>query len=819
MLIKYYKDENLAYSNRKRYRTFNSIPIYEEEQSSILLGDGAQTQIKTTVSNICDYVTIDDTRWFVTSYVYMNGGQVTLNLQRDVIGEFGVNSFYGKIERGYTDTFLRNRKELGLNQILKDRKPLKQVGLNRGNYTISSSENEMWGILYFINNSEFDIETGNPKSYIAKVGIPGFSPNISNLSVPLKNYTTYIENNPSIQQSVSFIVNITKRGFANSSYDCQFTIGYNNSSNSYETYVNRDYTGGTTNGNKRKFYKLVDANVDINNYTNNLVSIFNSKAREILPMYNINNKVGQIDEDNSKYTYELGNVGQIKSYNGKYVRENYEGVENIYQYSVSNTTKGFWGQNNLSPIKQVLVDYSFIETNNSSYIVTNTAFFNYNIARVNKTIVKDSDASVISINLEKTLIDEPFVAMAVPLFDTVISGQDINENTGVSENVDYNIVKGEAFNVFNTIIQYLSGGSNPYIIDAQIYPYCPFITSCASKVKVSKNPDRYIPFFNISSNSYETECELNLFPFSDIKKEYICREYNITSPDKTGRFTFNFYDYVLENIPLDGDNSKNSATIKFTIKTALKPLSIISSVIIERKGDVLAGITFPSDLNGCSPSSSGFECSLSSNAFQTYKRENSNYQQIFNKQQEQLQIQHQVERVNEKASVTLNTLTATMMGAIGGASLGGKTTIGKMIGGLSGAALAGGVVGSAMNYQLNENDRLRMYEERLQSEMFDLEIGTIKNLPNSVSRVSSFNEIIMQEFYFTVDTYECSDAEISIVNDYITNFSYSLGITDYYNKYLKNGWFIKGNLLKSSLPVNLHSIASNEVHGGVYIYD
>ena len=72
MLIKYYNNEELAYANRKRYRSFSFTPFSQEVQKSVLLGDGANTQIKTSRNNICNYVTIDDTRWYVTSYVYMN---------------------------------------------------------------------------------------------------------------------------------------------------------------------------------------------------------------------------------------------------------------------------------------------------------------------------------------------------------------------------------------------------------------------------------------------------------------------------------------------------------------------------------------------------------------------------------------------------------------------------------------------------------------------------------------------------------------------------------------------------------------------------
>ena len=56
MLIKYYKSKDLAYSNRKRYRTFNYVADSEEEQNAVKLGDGERTTVTTKASNICNYV-------------------------------------------------------------------------------------------------------------------------------------------------------------------------------------------------------------------------------------------------------------------------------------------------------------------------------------------------------------------------------------------------------------------------------------------------------------------------------------------------------------------------------------------------------------------------------------------------------------------------------------------------------------------------------------------------------------------------------------------------------------------------------------------
>ena len=121
----------MAYATRKRYIDISKFEYYKEEDNrSVRLGNGANTSVKTQIDSLDEprqvtYVTIDDTRWFVTDYIYLNGRQVEFNLQRDVVGEFGLGTSYGKIERGYTDGILKYRKELSLNEVLTKRVPLK----------------------------------------------------------------------------------------------------------------------------------------------------------------------------------------------------------------------------------------------------------------------------------------------------------------------------------------------------------------------------------------------------------------------------------------------------------------------------------------------------------------------------------------------------------------------------------------------------------------------------------------------------------------------------------------------------------------------
>ena len=783
MKVRYYKQDILAYANRRRYSrsVISSLSFSaEEEQRSVLLGDGAKTQVKTSADNICNYVTIDSMGWYVTSYSYLNGKQVILNLQRDIIGENALNGFFGKIERGYTETFLRNKRELSLNQRLINRIPLKQPLIDkRGNCEIQSlnedTSKELWGVLYFVKPSS---ETGNTKN----INIPAFAPETtdypfiengtqsSNLSITATNV------------SIELIVNV-QRGMTqvHGFFDCRIYFEYNNSSWQV-SYINVDEV---------PYYSGYSG---VNLFTN-AAAVFTdlSVVKEYLKIYAQN-----ILKSDSGFVFPTNITAPStdKNYNGITISYN----NKFYKYSSKKASLSSSGSVDSIEVKKTLNTQAGTKTiiingeeiNVADTIINNGYFlyFNeitYNTDRFYYTELTGEEAGELSIPLNQQLVDEPYSILVCPLFDGTIK---VGTET-------FNISKTKAFSVFNYVIEGLSG-ENAYLVDAQIYPYCPNIELVSCKFKD-------IPFCTISSNTYVTSVKITPSALTDIKKDYIERSYSIVSPEQSGKFTFNFYDYT-------NDNSENSY-ISIDIKTSLKPFSIISSAVLRPNAGALVGETYDSDLRGCMPSSNGFECSLSSNAFETYRRQNSNYQQIFALQQGELQKSHEVERVNERVQGLANTITQTAMAAIGGASIGGK--VGAAVGGGAAALAVGGM--NAMQY--NANEELRAYEETLQQQNFDLQIGTVKNLPNTINRISSFNEIVLKDFYYVVEVYECSDREKIIVNTFIDKYGYELGVIDYFYNFYKEKGFIRGSLMQSNLTPVLHNVAAKELAGGIYYYE
>lgn len=792
-IINYYNQKELLYTSRKRYSSnlFNFEPYATETQQKVLFGDGAKTSVKTSVLNeAATYVTIDNTRWFVIDHIYMNGGQITLHLLRDVIGEFGLNNCFGKVERGFTDNILAHRKELGLNQILKQRKKIYPDTTQYGLVSTNTHEDEMWGVFYFtkpnedqtfdLPNLEYDVTSDLPYN------VNGYS-YIKSVTGELK-FTIYFR---FIQGSGSGLLGSTN------GYKVVITIA-RNAENYSVINIEASFSDYALNNNAIG-YKIRNLYGEELNVARGVGFFIGNKIIDgQVPSTSLPEYPQISEEDNSKY-------------NNTIVADN----EKFYRVSVKNDVYFEWGKNTdlhgtdflssgeIIPFKNsAAVDDSITiqgidnpSNNKATNIYSN--FLSVTAQETKFYEVADKTLGKLTISSKTEYVDEPFVINIIPLYNCTLN---IN---GEKKQID----KEQAFYVFNELIS-LTSGTNALLVDAQIYPYCPDLTATYQDVLG-------VPIFETLSTSYSRQVTLTVQAFKDIKKDYICREYSIISPEQSNKTFFEYYDYTNNNYS-DILNEQNNHPLTCYIKTALKPYTIISSFVISPEPDSLMGQTYDSDLRGCQPTGGGFECSISTDQFQQYVRNNSNYNNMFELQKQELQKQHEVELKNEKISKTINTISATMMGAIGGASLGGNSKIASTALGLAGASLAGGVVSSSMQEQININNELRQYEETLLQQRFDLEIGTIKNLPNSISRISSFNNILMNDFCYVLEIYECSEEEKNIVDVFLNMYAYELGIYDYFINYCQANNFIKGQLITSDFIMNLQNLASKELGIGIY---
>ena len=60
---------------------------------------------------------------------------------------------------------------------------------------------------------------------------------------------------------------------------------------------------------------------------------------------------------------------------------------------------------------------------------------------------------------------------------------------------------------------------------------------------------------------------------------------------------------------------------------------------------------------------------------------------------------------------------------------------------------------------------------------------------------------------------------MQVVENFIQNYGYGIGVFDFLENYKKDGWFLKASVTKSELPITLHQAFKNDIEGGVYIYE
>ena len=164
------------------------------------------------------------------------------------------------------------------------------------------------------------------------------------------------------------------------------------------------------------------------------------------------------------------------------------------------------------------------------------------------------------------------------------------------------------------------------------------------------------------------------------------------------------------------------------------------------------------------------------------------------------------------------TIMNTLTGAIGGAAVGAK------VGGGWGA-LAGAVVGTGTGLAgglLDEYSMEKYYgiQESYTKDSFQLQLGNIKALPYSLTKVSSLNN--NNKLFPFIEKYEATETEVQALINKITYTSMTVGAVDTIANYIdanEKHWLsgeilIMDNLGEDSL---LAGTIYEEIKKGVYI--
>lgn len=272
----------------------------------------------------------------------------------------------------------------------------------------------------------------------------------------------------------------------------------------------------------------------------------------------------------------------------------------------------------------------------------------------------------------------------------------------------------------------------------------------------------------------------------EIKVANECDKYRLCSPNYNGQFEFNL--------------AKNGDVNYFNVDCSYKPFNPYIHVNPEFGG--LYGRDF-NDARGliCS---GDFSLPQITSAWANYEANNKNYENIFNRQIQNLEISQNNQRL------------ADIVGGISSAATVGMGA-GLLAGGPIGAAVGIGSAASGVaDYFINENNRKEQMSYT--KDMYSYNLQNIKAIPYSLTKVSAINS--NNKLYPFIEYYTCTQDEKEALINKLKYDGMTIMKIGTINQYLhKDKTFIKGTLIRINLNKDSNYINNiyNELMKGVYI--
>lgn len=381
------------------------------------------------------------------------------------------------------------------------------------------------------------------------------------------------------------------------------------------------------------------------------------------------------------------------------------------------------------------------------------------------------------------------------------------------EDVDtIRIRRDTALNIAQAIIRRGGGiGQNTLIYDFQLLPYCPiantffwdfydgryFINMQGS----SPSEAGYTivgnvgVVFEVKEPSFSFNIQLPL-QVNDVKVENQCDMYRLCSPNYASMFDFNI--------------AKNGGVSYFNVDCNYKPYN--PYIHINPNFNLLYGQDF-NDPRGLILAGD-FSLSSISDAFVNYELNNKNFQTIFNRQIQNLEVQQKYQKISEAVAA----LTGTLSGGVSAASivgLMGGGPAGMGVGALGGAAISG--IGGAADLYINE--KLRNEAIDYTKDLFGYNLENIKAQPDTLTKVSAINA--NNKIYPVLEYYTCTEIEKEAFRQKLKYNGMSVGIIDKIINYIQTEpSYIKGQIIRlENLNDDFHiaNTIASEVNKGLFI--
>lgn len=771
--------------------SYASMLLENYENIQFNPNDGVSTNLILDMSEGIDpdYLIVSDagtivSRWYVMECKRTRLEQYRLTLKRDVIVDYKdiIASSSAFIERGYlpdTDPGIYNSEPVAMNQIKQNEVPL------------SDASNCNWIVGYFASANTIDGQTLDPNvqgdySVTDAVPITHFSGwqyyNLLN-SQSLTGYAVRSINNYDVKITIGdttippwFIYHPLISGNVERDWELssssRFRVDPAFEDGNYAAAIGRALT--TTVGSPRSREFLL-ANLESDLRVNKSIN-YNNLLQENGKIYH--------DTSIDKYyrvTITVSPGVTIESFlNGSalYNSLSYAQIVN----SVNNTTG--------------VIDLGY----NGEEILFTGACTMYYISV--SEITGQTTLTKIS-TTRKKLVDAPYCLFCIPYKTLSGNGAFIcKDNTLIQTN------PSEMLNIAQKIAEKYSGAG--WLYDIQILPYCPVgnyvsnddnhtidLSSATIDVdynwinNAANNKIGAIIWAMYSRGNFNIPISLSI---DDGKKvSNCCDVYRLVAPNYNASFEFSV--------------AKNDGVEYFEVEYEYKPHN--PYIHINPHFANLYGSKDFNDARGliCS---GDYSLAIVSNAWTTYQLQNVNFQKIFDRQIENMDVNHTYDLIGHIAGaiggVSSGAVNGVMAGTAGGPA-------GMIAGGIAGGVM--GAVGGVADIALGE---ARYAEQKdFSKDMFAYNLQNVKALPNTLAKVSALTPTNKQ-FPF-IEIYKPTELERQLFMKYIELKGMNVGRVDTIENYIIDDKYLKAQIIR--MPeikgdTHISQAIAAEIDKGVY---
>lgn len=815
------------YYNRivKRYDTLdeylaNEMILATYNELNFIPNDGVNTEhiLKYSGLDEPDYMLVYDndantlSRWFIIEAIRERGGQYRFILRRDVIADnlSSITQAPTFIEKAkpvsIDDPAIFNKEEMTFNQI-------------KTSETMLQDESKVAWVVGYIPSDAFQTET--------EIEVRGLLPIEPSYTVAgIENWDYYNLLNTQLPYSYSWsgeyhvAAKIQSKIFELVPFYWYYDIGYysfNKSSiDSVQVNVVKEGLSGSDFEKEPRYNSTLGYTISAATIT--LADGLNTQIKQTLtPFYNNNTWESYMQAQVPRYS--TSNINYYEQLNGKViydsVTDTYWKVEATIKTTKETVNPMYTNNNALFNYAYDILDKEWIDF--GSYQKGFTLQFDVSYSYVELTLkqtFRDLNFSIPAAGNRTHLKNAPYDMFCIPYGELEVNDDDNGLTPNFRTQPDIAIAVGQK-------LAAAEGAGADTIYDVQLLPYCPCRDLLRQQVgyyslEAYKDASvRYITDDKDNKLSVIVWCDSNEISFSStwlggttqlnkfpqakktVEEKKINSEtsvWRVVSPNYASTFEFNV--------------EKNNGVRGWDVDCTYKPFNPYIKI-----SPRFAGL-YGSDFNDARGLILGGDFSLSriTSAWTDFELRNKNYQAIFDRQVENMEVNNAVQREQQIWNIATGTISAAGSGAMSGAMMGGG--VGAAIGGVVGGAAS--LVGGIRDYQLSET--LRNEAIDYSKDQFGYQLGNIQALPYSLGKVGAFNA--NYKLWPFLEYYTCTETEKQALRDKLKYNGYTImrigRIADFIHD---EPTYIKGKLIRLEGVGDYHIVnaIAGELDKGVFI--